>query len=74
MKQMVLSSLLAMIRLYRLILSPLKPVPTCRFLPTCSEYAAQALSRHGVVKGSTLAVKRICRCHPWGEHGVDEVP
>jgi putative membrane protein insertion efficiency factor len=50
-----------------------RPSP-CRFEPTCSSYAAEALERHGAVRGSWLAVARICRCHPWGGMGLDPVP
>jgi len=46
----------------------------CRFLPTCSSYADEAIQRHGPVRGSGLAVRRFCRCHPWGESGFDPVP
>jgi putative membrane protein insertion efficiency factor len=46
----------------------------CRFLPTCSEYAIEALDQHGVLRGSHLATKRLLRCTPWGGHGVDPVP
>ena len=48
--------------------------PTCRYAPSCSEYAIQALEKHGAIKGGWLAVKRIMRCHPWGGHGFDPVP
>jgi uncharacterized protein len=48
--------------------------PSCRFLPTCSEYALEALQQHGAVQGSYLTFKRICRCHPFGQAGLDEVP
>ena len=65
--------LLLLIRLYQGALSPLKP-PTCRFTPTCSEYAAQALQRHGLWRGTRLALRRISRCHPWGGQGYDPVP
>lgn len=69
--------LLGLIMVYRYVLSPVIG-PRCRYLPTCSEYAQEALERHGVVKGSWLAVKRICRCHPvkWlgGGSGYDPVP
>lgn len=58
---------------YRYCISPLKP-PTCRYMPTCSEYAVQAVKKYGPVKGVWLAVKRIARCHPWGGHGYDPVP
>jgi putative membrane protein insertion efficiency factor len=65
--------LLLPIRLYQRLISPLKP-PTCRFIPTCSEYARLALEMHGAVQGGWLSVKRICRCHPFGGHGYDPVP
>ncbi|MFC3345188.1 membrane protein insertion efficiency factor YidD [Paenibacillus abyssi] len=61
------------IRFYRRFISPLKP-PTCRFYPTCSAYALEALEKHGSVKGSMLAVKRICKCHPFHAGGFDPVP
>lgn len=61
------------IRLYRLLVSPWM-APRCRFLPTCSEYALVALERHGAGRGSWLAFRRFCRCHPWGGSGIDEVP
>ena len=58
---------------YQKIISPLTH-PTCRFTPTCSEYARQALLKHGPVKGLYLAVRRLLRCHPWGGSGYDPVP
>ena len=58
---------------YRTLISPLFR-PSCRYGPTCSEYALQALARHGAVKGTWLAVRRIGRCHPWGGSGYDPVP
>jgi uncharacterized protein len=66
------------VRLYRWVLSPAKtflfgPLGRCRFTPTCSEYALEALRRHGALGGSWLAVKRIGRCHPWGGCGYDPV-
>lgn len=61
------------IRFYQLYLSPLLG-PSCRFTPTCSEYARQALLKHGPFKGLYLAVRRILRCHPWGGSGYDPVP
>jgi uncharacterized protein len=61
------------IRAYRLLLSPLLP-PTCRFLPTCSDYAAEALRRHGAGYGLVLSLQRLARCHPWGGSGYDPVP
>lgn len=62
-----------MIRLYQLLLSPLLPA-SCRFTPSCSAYAMEAVAVHGPLKGSWLGAKRICRCHPWGGHGYDPVP
>lgn len=61
------------IRFYQGAISPLFP-PVCRFTPTCSQYAVEAIMRHGVVKGSWLALRRIARCHPWGGSGYDPVP
>jgi putative membrane protein insertion efficiency factor len=48
--------------------------PTCRFHPSCSQYAVEALGKHGAIKGGWLAIKRILRCNPWGGHGPDPVP
>lgn len=61
------------IRFYQKCISPLTP-PTCRFTPTCSQYAVEALRKHGPLKGLWLAVRRIFRCHPWGGSGYDPVP
>ena len=61
------------IRAYRLVFSPLVG-KNCRYHPTCSAYALQALHRHGAIKGSWLSLRRIARCHPWGGPGTDEVP
>lgn len=58
---------------YRKFISPLKP-PTCRFYPTCSQYALDALEIHGPLKGSWLTVKRVCKCHPFHPGGIDYVP
>ena len=65
--------LIQLIRGYRLFISPMFP-PTCRFQPTCSNYAISAITRFGVIKGSFLAVKRILRCHPFHPGGYDPVP
>ena len=66
-------ALLALIALYRLALSPLIG-PRCRYAPSCSEYAAEALRVHGLLRGARLAVARLLRCHPWGGSGYDTVP
>lgn len=65
--------LIGIVRLYQLTISPYLP-SSCRYHPTCSTYAIEALREHGVVKGGWLTVKRIGRCHPWGESGYDPVP
>src|ERR1041385_1772960 len=67
------------VRLYRWVISPAKarlfgPLGRCRFTPTCSEYALEAIRTHGALGGSWLGVKRVCRCHPWGACGEDPVP
>lgn len=63
-------AMLGAIRLYQLVLSPLLP-PTCRYVPTCSSYALQAVRRYGAIKGGLLAFWRILRCNPWGGSGYD---
>jgi putative membrane protein insertion efficiency factor len=65
--------LLGLVWLYRYTISPLLGAP-CRFQPTCSEYAVDALRRYGGFKGGWLMLKRIARCHPWGGSGYDPVP
>jgi putative membrane protein insertion efficiency factor len=65
--------LIALVKLYRLAISPWLGT-NCRFQPTCSQYAIEALQLHGVLKGGWLAMKRIGRCHPWGDSGYDPVP
>lgn len=65
--------LVFLIGLYRRIVSPLLP-RTCRFHPTCSAYAIEAIKVHGAVRGTGLALRRIARCHPWNAGGVDRVP
>ena len=64
---------LAAIRFYKSRVSPLLP-PACRYTPTCSEYAYQAVERHGVLRGSWLALRRVARCHPLAKGGYDPVP
>jgi len=61
------------VRFYRLVISPLIG-SNCRYQPTCSAYALEALEKHGAIKGGWLAVKRITSCHPWGGSGIDNVP
>ncbi|MEN6414014.1 MAG: membrane protein insertion efficiency factor YidD [Veillonellales bacterium] len=68
MKQM----LILLIKFYRIFISPLKP-PTCRFIPTCSEYAILAIEKYGVLRGGILAVKRILKCHPFHPGGYDPI-
>ena len=62
-----------LIRCYQWFISPLIG-PHCRFHPTCSTYALEAIERHGALRGSWLGARRICRCHPWNEGGYDPVP
>ena len=71
--------LIFLVRLYRWTLSPAKtllfgPFARCRFTPSCSAYALEALQKHGALAGGRLALKRLCRCHPWGDCGHDPVP
>ena len=68
-----MNPLVAVIRVYQRTISPLLP-PACRFTPSCSEYAAQAIERYGAARGSVMAVKRLLRCHPWHPGGHDPVP
>ena len=62
-----------LLRAYKRVVSPLLP-PACRFYPTCSEYTMEAVSRHGVLKGLLLGLKRLSRCHPFHAGGLDPVP
>ena len=71
--QLLAWGLLLPIRFYQTTISPLTP-PSCRYTPTCSEYARQAIVKHGPFKGLYLAIRRILRCHPWGGSGYDPVP
>jgi hypothetical protein len=65
--------LVALVRIYQKVISPWLP-NSCRYTPTCSQYAIEALRRHGIIKGTFLATKRVLSCHPWGGHGHDPVP
>jgi putative membrane protein insertion efficiency factor len=69
----VAAALVALIRGYQLLVRPLCP-PSCRFSPSCSEYAREALQRHGAARGAALALRRVARCHPWHPGGWDPVP
>ncbi|TCL34436.1 hypothetical protein EV210_11519 [Anaerospora hongkongensis] len=69
---MLKKCILMMIIFYRNCISPLKP-PSCRFIPTCSEYALLAVEKHGAARGTVLAIKRILRCHPFHPGGYDPV-
>lgn len=73
LKKIIIFPFLLLIRLYQVLISPLTPA-TCRYEPTCSHYAAEALKKHGVFKGIYLALIRISKCHPWGGSGYDPVP
>ena len=65
--------LIALVKFYQLCISPFMP-PSCRFTPTCSQYAIEALRKHGPLKGAWLTLRRLARCHPWGGSGYDPVP
>ena len=66
-------ALRCLIRAYQLLVAPILP-QSCRFYPSCSHYAAEAIELHGPRQGSWLALRRLLRCHPWGGHGYDPVP
>lgn len=66
--------LLALIRFYQKYISPMKRGGTCKYIPTCSEYAAQAIEKHGAFKGCILAAWRLLRCNPFSQGGIDPVP
>ncbi|MDH4137713.1 MAG: membrane protein insertion efficiency factor YidD [Anaerolineae bacterium] len=65
--------ILGVIKLYQRFLSPLLP-PSCRFVPSCSHYACEAIEKHGLLKGGWLGIKRVSRCHPFNAGGYDPVP
>ena len=73
LSKLVSEILVLPIRLYQILLSPILP-NACRYTPTCSHYAVEALRKHGTIKGLFLATKRILSCHPWGKSGYDPVP
>jgi putative membrane protein insertion efficiency factor len=71
--RLLATPLIALIRVYQRVVSPMRPA-TCRYYPSCSAYAVEALQRHGALRGSWLAVRRLGRCHPWNPGGPDPVP
>jgi uncharacterized protein len=73
MKKIFSFLFLGLVRFYQYTISPLTPA-SCRYTPTCSQYAIEAIQKYGPFKGGWLAMKRIARCHPWGGHGYDPVP
>lgn len=73
MRQAISYILILPIKFYRYCISPMLPA-ACRYTPSCSQYATEAISKHGPIKGLWLAIKRISRCHPWGGSGYDPVP
>lgn len=70
---LVNSIFIALVKIYQYTLSPLLP-RSCRYEPSCSQYAVEAFQKHGPFRGFWLALKRVSRCHPWGGHGHDPVP
>lgn len=72
-KRILAFPFIVLVRFYQLCISPLTPA-ACRYTPTCSQYALEALRKYGPIKGGWLALKRILRCHPWGGSGYDPVP
>ena len=73
MKKIIRQLLILPIIFYQKAISPMLP-SSCRYVPTCSQYAIEAIQKHGAVRGLWLAVRRILRCHPWGGYGYDPVP
>lgn len=65
--------LIGLIRFYQYAISPHTP-PSCRFVPTCSQYGIEAIRKYGALKGGWLTIRRLSRCHPWGGSGYDPVP
>jgi len=73
MKKLLSKFFILLIRIYQYTISPLLP-PSCRYIPTCSAYGVEAITKHGPFKGGWLTIKRISRCNPWGGSGYDPVP
>ena len=74
LRKVAIAPFVFLIRFYQVCLSPLKGGPSCRFTPTCSQYALEAFRKHGPIKGFYLSARRLLRCHPWGGSGYDPVP
>ena len=72
-KRLCALPLILVVRFYQLCISPFTP-PACRFTPTCSQYALEALRKYGPLKGGWLTLRRLARCHPWGGSGYDPLP
>lgn len=72
-KRLPRAALIGLLWIYQKVISPLTG-PTCRYYPSCSQYALVAVQRHGALRGTWLAVRRLGRCHPWTPGGVDDVP
>src|SRR5207244_12402248 len=72
MKEIARASVLQLLRGYKWLISPMLP-PACRYVPSCSEYAMEAVDRHGVVRGGGMAIRRVLRCHPFAKGGYDAV-
>ena len=73
LRKIAIAPFIGLIRFYQVCISPLNP-PSCRFTPTCSQYALEAYRKYGPFKGTWLTVRRLLRCHPWGGSGYDPVP
>jgi uncharacterized protein len=73
LKKFLIFPFLFLVRFYQVVISPFTPA-ACRFSPTCSQYTAEALKKHGLFYGGFLAIKRILSCNPWGRSGYDSVP
>jgi uncharacterized protein len=73
MKKLLAKFFILLIRIYQYTISPLLP-PSCRYVPTCSAYGVEAITKYGPFKGGWLTIKRISKCNPWGGSGYDPVP
>jgi len=73
LKKVINAPFILLVRIYKYAISPFLP-NACRYTPTCSQYAEEAIKKYGPIKGIWLGIKRISRCHPWGGHGYDPVP